>query len=176
MIKIKFIFAFLVLTLNQGYGQESFLKLDSIVIKETLLTPTSYIYQTSCSESYDTVSITVLSNQVVKVRSCAMSLTNVSSLYDAFILDNTSEKILDARIEIDEFNVFSTSDLAPPSSSEDYRGSYSSYQLRTEGFAGFSKHDFLLNEGIHEAVFHFKGINLIPEVRGRLELIYYSFE
>lgn len=157
------------------WAQESFLTLDSIVVKETTLNPTNF-YQSSVNEAYDTISFSILSNQVVKVRSCAMSLTNVSSSYSAYILDNNSESILDARIEIDEFNVFSTNDLAPPSSAEDYRGSYNSYQLRTEGFAGFSRHDMLLNEGIHEAVFHFKGLNFIPEVRGRIELIYYSLE
>lgn len=166
---------FIVLVSKSIKAQESFLHLDSIVIKEATLNPSNF-YQSSVNEAYDTISFSILSNQVVKVRSCAMSLTNVSSSYSAYILDNNSESILDARIEIDEFNVFSTNDLAPPSSAEDFRGSYNSYQLRTEGFAGFSRQDIFLKEGTHEAVFHFKGLNFIPEVRGRIELIYYSLE
>jgi hypothetical protein len=176
MNNLKYIPVLLIVLFSKSLSaQESFLRLDSIVIKETTLTP-SYLYQSTVIEAYDTMSFTVNASQVVNLRNCAMSLTNISSYPDTYILDNSSERILDSRIEINEFNIFSTHNLLPPSSAADYRGSYSSYQLRTEGFAGVSNVDLFLNPGTHEVVFHFKGVSLAPEIRGRIELIYYSIE
>lgn len=168
-------FLFIVFVSKSIKAQESFLHLDSIVIKETLLTP-SYLNQSSIVEAYDTISFVVDASQVVKLRTCAISLTNISSSSSAFILDNNTERILDSRVEINGFNIFSTNNLVPPSSATDYRGSYNEFQLRTEGFAGVSKIDLFVNPGSHDVVFHFKGISLAPEIRGRIELIYYSFE
>ena len=156
-------------------AQEQFLRLDSIVIIERTLSPIT-LSQSTVAEDHDTVNFTVLPNQIAKVRVCAMSLTNTSTDSYSYMLSSSSARILDSRIEIDQFNMFTSSNLVPTNSAGDFRGSYNDFQIKTTGFAGYSKHDFFINEGTHEAVFHFRSISFLPEVHGRIELIYYSFE
>lgn len=160
-------------------SQESFLKLDSIVSKVDDIT-LSLLPGSSGSSSYyaavDTLILNVPIGSVCKLRLAGMSITETGSSLSTRILSRNSDDVIyDSRITVDDFNVFTSLQLTPPNSNDNYKD-YSDFQIVTKGFSGLSKVDMFLTTGTHRIIFHCRVFHFNPQVSGLLELIYYSYE
>lgn len=156
-------------------AQEQFLRLDSLVIIQSDL-PLSKIPSSSWEfEGHDTIPINAQSDQLVKVRYCALTTTSTSTNWAASAGITNNNAIYDLRISTEGFNLLDGIRYAynrPQGRLYDNNANMSSRSTTIDRFP-----DIFIRNG--ESLF----VDFIQEFYGgartvdyRIELLYFSYE
>ena len=86
-------------------AQEQFLRLDSLVIIQSDLPMSKMPSRSWEYEGHDTIPINAQSDQLVKVRYCALTTTSTSTNWSASAGINNNNVIYDLRISLEGFNL-----------------------------------------------------------------------